>query len=462
MTILECAAALRAKQVSSVELVKQSFARIDRLNPKLNAFMTLVEEQALQQAAERDAELARGADRGPFHGVPIGHKDLFLTKGVRTTSGSKILANYIPDHDAAAVEKLAAAGAVMVGKTGMHELAYGVSSTNPHYGAVRNPWDTDRIPGGSSGGSGAAVASGMVPMATGSDTGGSIRVPASYCGTAGLKPTYGRVSRFGALPLGFSLDHVGPLTMTVRDLAVTLNVIAGYDSRDDASSRRPVPDYVPPTAVSIRGIRVGLPENYYFDRLDGEVESAVRAMFRTAGELGAQIVPVRVPDIAALNVAATIILFSEAPAALEPYLDQRENFGADVLLRLDQGRLVSATDYVNAQRIRRMLIADFADLWKKVDCLFTPTTPIPAPKIGAKTVTIGGVEEDVRVATTWYMRGINALGAPALSMPCGWNREGLPLGLQIVGPPFDEQRLLEIGAALEDASDFHTRRPPEF
>ena len=459
MTIAEAGAMLRAKQISSVEMVKESLARIERLNSRLNAFMTITAEQALREAAERDEEFARGVDRGPFHGIPIAHKDLFLTKGVRSSSGSKILADYLPDHDAAAVEKLAAAGAVMVGKTGQHELAYGISSTNPHYGAVRNPWDPECIPGGSSGGSGAAVAARMVFMATGSDTGGSIRVPAAYCGTAGLKPTYGRVSRFGALPLGFSLDHVGPLTLTVRDCALTLNVIAGFDPRDDASSRRPVPDYVPPAEADIRGVRVGIPENFYFDRLDAEVEAAVRAMFPIAEKLGAKVVPVRVPDIAALNVAATIILLAEAPAALERYLDQRDKIGADVMQRLDQGRLISGTDYVNAQRLRRRLMADFAALWKNVDCLFTPTTPIAAPKIGEATVTLGGIAEDTRAATTWFMRGINALGAPALSVPCGFNRQGLPLGLQIVGPPFSDKRVLEIGAALEDVTGFYKRQP---
>ncbi|HLJ13538.1 MAG TPA: amidase [Bryobacteraceae bacterium] len=463
MTILEAAAALRAGKISSVELIGESLDRIARMNPRLNAFITVLEDHARARAAERDAELARGIDRGPFHGIPVAHKDLLLTKGVRTTAGSKIFADYFPDHDATVVEKLADAGAVLVGKLGLHELAYGISSTNPHYGAVRNPWNRECIPGGSSGGSGVAVASGMVPLATGSDTGGSIRVPASFCGTVGLKATYGRVSRYGALPLAFTLDHVGPLTQTVRDAAVTLNAIAGYDPHDDSSSRRPVPDYVPSAHANVRGLRVGMPENYYLERLDPEVDTAVRAMFHTAEQLGAHVVPVRVPDIAALNTAAMVILSSEASAALEPHLAHRENFGADVLMRLDQGRLLAATDYVNAQRIRRLLIGDFNALWSHVDCLFTATTPFAAPKIGEDTVTVhskgGSTVEDVRAATTWYMRGINALGIPALSIPCGFTNSGLPIGLQIVTAAFDEQRLLTIGAALEDATDFHLRHP---
>lgn len=460
MTVLESAAALRAKKVSSVELVNESLRRIARENPRINAFITVLEDAARAQAAERDAELARGVDRGPFHGVPIAHKDLFMTKGVLTTTGSKVFADYVPNHDATAVEKLAEAGAVLVGKLNQHELAYGITSTNPFYGAVRNPWDTERIPGGSSGGSGAAVAADIVPMATGSDTGGSIRVPAAFCGTVGLKPTYGRVSRYGALPLAFTLDHIGPLTQTVRDAAVTLNAIAGQDPRDESSSRRPVPDYVPPSHVDLAGIRVGMPENYYFDRVHPEIDSAVRSMFQVAERLGAQIVPVTVPDIHALNAASIVILSSEASAALEPYLERRENFSPEVIARLDQGRLIAATDYVNAQRIRRLLIADFNALWKRVDCLFTPTVPFAAPKIGEKSVSVGSGTEEVRIATTWFMRGINALGVPALSIPCGFTAAGLPIGLQIISPAFGERRLLAIGAALEDATDFRSRKPP--
>ncbi|MEO7143216.1 MAG: amidase, partial [Bryobacteraceae bacterium] len=248
-------------------------------------------------------------------------------------------------------------------------------------------------------------------------------------------------------------------TRTVRDAAVTLNAIAGHDARDATSSRRPVPDYVPSTPASIRGVRVGMPENYYLEGLDPEVEAAVRAMFRTAEQLGAQVIPVRVPDIDALNAVAVVILAAEASAALEPYLARRDEIGDEVRLRFDQGRFIAATDYINAQRIRRLFVEEFAELWKRVDCLFTPTTPTPAPKIGENTIAIAGVETDARVATTRFMRAINALGSPALSMPCGFSRSGLPLSLQILGAPFDEQRLLSIGAALEDATDFHKRRP---
>jgi len=449
VTLLEAAAALRRRETSSAELTAAALQRIERLNPSTNAMQTVMADAARERARQADEELARGEGRGPLHGIPIAVKDLFCTAGVRTTGGSSLFANYVPDHDATVVEWLRAGGAVLVGKTGMHELAYGITSSNPHFGVIRNPWDRDRIPGGSSGGSGAAVAAGMVSMAMGTDTGGSIRIPASFCGVVGLKPTYGRVSRYGGMTLGFSLDHMGPLTRSVRDAAAVLNVIAGYDSRDPTSSRRPVENYVPDLEPSIRGLRVGLPDNFYFDRLDPEVDSAVRAAFRTAESRGAEIVPVRVPDIAAINTVARLILLAEASALLEPHLEQRDRFGADVLSLLDQGRLVAATDYINAQRLRGRMQREFAGLWQRVDCLFTPTTPITAPRIGETTVALGGVQnEDVRLASTRLVRGINPLGLPAVSIPCGADRRGLPIGLQIVGPPFAEALILRIAQAL--------------
>jgi aspartyl-tRNA(Asn)/glutamyl-tRNA(Gln) amidotransferase subunit A len=451
VNIREAGAALRSRGVSAVELTRAALERIERLDPQLNAFLRLTGEAALAQARQADAELAAGNDRGPLHGIPIALKDLFLTRGVRTTGGSKVYESFVPEVDSAVGEKLAAAGAVMMGKLNMHELAYGITSSNPHFGPVRNPWNTAHIPGGSSGGSGAAVAAGMVFMAMGSDTGGSIRIPASFCGTAGIKPTYGRVSRYGTLPLGYSLDHMGPLTRTVRDSALVLNAIAGHDRRDPASSRRAVPEFVPEDGCSIRGLRIGIPTEFYFDRLDAEVEAAVRGVGLQAEGLGAILKPVQVPDIPGLNAVARVTLLAEASAVLEPFLKDRTLFGADVLALLDQGRLVPATDYVNAQRLRRRFRRQFDALWEEVDCLLTPATPAPAPRIGDTTVRLGGEDEDVRLAATRLVRGINPLGLPALSMPCGITGAGLPIGLQLVGRAFDEATLLRAGAALEDA-----------
>ena len=440
---------LRARRVSAVELAADAIARIER-HSQLRAFITVTAEQAMEEARQADRELASGVDRGPLQGIPIALKDLFATRGLRTTAGSRVYENFVPDYDATVVERLRAAGAVMLGKLNMHEMAYGITSANPHFGPVRNPWNPEHSPGGSSGGSGAAVATGMAYMAMGSDTGGSIRIPAAFCGTVGLKPTYGRVSRHGVLPLGWTLDHMGPLTRTVRDAALVLNAIAGGDSKDPTASRRPVPDYVPEPHCKIVGLRIGVPENFFFERLDPDVERAVGGALARAEALGASVRPVALPDVAALNAVARVILLSEASAVALPALDRREWFGPDVLALFDQGCLVPATDYINAQRLRRVMRREFDRLWKDIDCFVTPTTPNTAPRIGAPTVSLGGRDEDVRLATTRLVRGINALGYPALSIPCGVSGAGLPIGLQIVGPAFEEGRLLRLGAALED------------
>jgi len=450
VTIREAAEALRLRRFSSVELTTAALARIQRLDSTLRAFITVTAEQALMRARQADDELTAGRHRGPLHGVPIALKDIFLTRGVRTTAGSRIYENFVPDHDAAVVERLEAAGAVPLGKTNMHELAYGITSANPHFGSVRNPWNTERSPGGSSGGSGAAVAAGMAYAAMGSDTGGSIRIPASFCGVVGLKPTYGRVSRYGAMPLAWSLDHMGPLVRSVRDAALVLNAIAGHDRRDTTSSRHPVVDFVPEEGCSIRGLRVGFPEGFFFERLDPDVESSVRGAFARAKSLGATIKPVALPDMAALTAIGRVILLCEATAAIEPHLRQRASFGPDVLALFDQGRLLPATDYIHAQRLRKKMQREFARVWQEVDLLIVPATPNTSPRVGENTIRLGGQDEDVRLATTRLVRGFNVLGLPALSMPCGLSGKGLPIGLQIAGPPMEEALILRAGAALED------------
>lgn len=436
MTIAEAAQALQSRRVSSVELTKQCLDQIAKLNPALNAFITVTGESALARAQDLDRELAGGVDRGPLHGIPIAHKDLMWTKGVRTTSGSKIFADFVPDADAAVVEKLAEAGAVMVGKAGLHELAYGITSDNPHFGAIRNPRNPEHSPGGSSGGSAVAVATGMAFVATGTDTGGSIRVPASFCGVAGLKPTYGLVDRAGVQPLGLSLDHVGPLARTVDDIRIAL------DAMSDPVRRKPAP-------ASIREIRIGLPENFYFDTVAPDVKAAVLGAAHRAEELGARVIPVQVPDVEALNRAGLVILLSEAAAVHQASLHRRGDFGSDVLALLDQGSLIPAADYVNAQRLRKLLLTEFHSLFRGIDCLLTPTTPITAPRIGQTEITLDGVAHDTRMLTTRFVRGFNVLGFPALSIPCGSSSEGLPIGLQMIARPFEENLLLMLGEALE-------------
>ncbi len=442
------AADLRARRVSSRELVTRSLRQIERLDSKLNAFLTVTGETALREAEERDRELASGIDRGPLHGIPIAHKDLMRTKGVRTTAGSRIYADYVPRRDAAIVTKLHEAGAVSVGKTGLHELAYGVTSNNPHFGAIHNPWDLARIPGGSSGGSAVAVAAGMVPFTTGTDTGGSVRVPASFCGIVGLKPTFGRVNIRGVLPLGFSQDHVGPLTRTVRDAAIAFQAMLDEPT-----------DYVPPANPNLTGLRVGWPKNFFMEQVDPEVDAAVRAAFRTAAAVHARVVEIEMPDMQALRAAAATCLLVEAVTVVRPYLDRRADFGIDVLAMLDQGKAIPAIDYIEAQRTRRRIGRQFAKLFEEVDCIFTPTTPITAPKIGQTSVEIRGVTEEVRSAATRFTRVMNALGLPAISIPCGFSRSGLPVGLQIIAAARQEDLLLRIAAAMEDAMALIARTP---
>ena len=436
MTITEAARTLRARRISSVELTKQCLDQIAQLNPVLNAFITVTSDSALARARELDRELARDVDRGPLHGIPIAHKDLMATEGIRTTSGSKIFADRVPDHDASVVKRMAEAGAVMVGKTGLHEFAYGITSDNPHFGTIRNPRHPEHSPGGSSGGSGVAVATGMAYIATGTDTGGSIRVPASFCGVAGLKPTYGLINRSGVQPLGLSLDHVGPLARTVGDLQLAL------DAMSDSARRKPAP-------VSLAELRVGLPENFYFDAVAAEIKDSVQAAAQRAEKLGARVIPMRVPDIEALNTIGLTILLSEAAAVHQTNHRHRADFGADVLALLDQGSLIPAADYVNAQRQRRALVGEFHALFRGIDCLLTPTTPIPAPRIGQTEITLDGTQYDTRILTTRFARGMNVLGFPALSIPCGSTSEGLPIGLQIVARPFEDNLLLKLGEALE-------------
>jgi aspartyl-tRNA(Asn)/glutamyl-tRNA(Gln) amidotransferase subunit A len=442
MNIEDAYACLRARQISAVELLQQSLASVREQQPLLNAFITITEDLAFEQARRADKELASGVDRGPLHGIPYSLKDVFATKGIRTTCGSRIFAEHIPDHDAAVFEKLSEAGAVLVGKNGMHELAYGVTSDNPYFGTIRNPRNTNCIPGGSSGGSAAAVASEQVFFSIGTDTGGSIRVPAAYCGCVGLKPTSGRVSRYGIVPIDFSLDHAGPITRTARDAALVMNAIAGFDRRDDTSSRRPVPNYLPESDASLGGRRLGIPENFFNDRVSPTVAGAFDSVLENAEKLGAKLVPLTVPAPAEINVLGRLILLVEASAAMEPYLARRADFGADVLRLLDQGQLISGADYVNAQRLRRLYQKRWAAVWEHADLILTPTIEIEAPEIGL--TSLNG--EDIRSISTRFARPFNVLGLPAISVPVF--SSGLPVGFQLAGKAFEDPEVISVGALL--------------
>lgn len=436
MTIAEASVRIHRRELTCAALTEQCLDKIADLNPKLNAFITVTADAARMRARELDSELAAGRYRGPLHGIPLAHKDLVHTRGIRTTSGSLLFRDFIPGDNAAVADRLESAGAVLLGKTGLHELAYGITSENPHFGVIRNPHDPERIPGGSSGGAGVAIATGMALLATGTDTGGSIRIPASFCGIAGLKPTYGLVDTRGIQPLGLSLDHCGPMTATVEDAALALSAMCGRS-------------YGTFSEQGMQGLRVGLPANFFFDEVAPEVCVAVRAAAKSAEALGATIHPVEMPDIAALNAAGRIVLLAEASSIYRPYLGKRELFGSDVFALLQQGLLVSGVDYVAAQRVRQEITAQFRRLFRTVDCIFAPATATVAPRIGEREILMGGRMTDVRLATTRVVRGINMLGLPALAMPCGASADGLPIGLQIVADANREDILLRAGAALE-------------
>jgi aspartyl-tRNA(Asn)/glutamyl-tRNA(Gln) amidotransferase subunit A len=434
MTVRELGRQLRERQFSCVELIARVFADIKQRDT-FGSLITLTEEQALGEAAERDAELAAGTDRGPFHGIPIALKDLFYTRGIRTTGGSLVFQQFVPGYDATVVERLRAAGAVSIGKSNLHEIAFGITSKNPHYGFVLNPLNPERIAGGSSGGSAALIAGKFLPMALGTDTGGSIRIPASYCGITGIKPTYGRVSRHGVLPLAFSLDHAGPLGSCVEDCALAMNALADGD-------------FSLPALTSLKGLRVGVPKDFFFDRIDEEVAAAVRKSVSKMEQLGATLVEVNLPNMNEANAAARIVQLSETAAIYVNYTDPKM-FGEDVWALIEQGRMIMGHEYVNAQRVRTLFRQHFDALWKEMDVMATPTTPITAPLMEQDNVRIGGVEENVRIATTRLVRSINFLGEPALSMPCGKNSAGMPIGLQLISAPFTEARLLQIAKTLE-------------
>jgi aspartyl-tRNA(Asn)/glutamyl-tRNA(Gln) amidotransferase subunit A len=394
-------------------------------------------EQAWVTAHERDEELATGKDRGPFHGIPVALKDLFYTRGVKTTAGSLVYKDFIPTYDATVVERLHEAGAISIGKTNLHEIAFGITSKNPHYGFVLNPLDPQRLAGGSSGGSAALVAGKFLPMALGTDTGGSIRVPASFCGIAGLKPTYGLVSRHGVLPLAFSLDHVGPLGSCVEDCALALNALVGGQ------------DYNVPAAADLKGLRAGVPRTFFFDRLADDVRAAVEGALEQLRRLGADVRDVETPDFNEMNATARVAQLAETAAIYVNRTDKTQ-FGEDVWALLEQGRMIMGHEYVNAQRLRTMFRRQFDELWTSVDVLVGPTTPMTAPLLEQSMVTIQGQEENVRMAATRLVRAINLLGEPALSIPCGQGNDGMPVGLQLIAAPFGEAMLVRVGKTMEE------------
>jgi aspartyl-tRNA(Asn)/glutamyl-tRNA(Gln) amidotransferase subunit A len=453
-TIEELAPRLERRELSPVELTEAVLRRIEQLDERLGVFITVTAEQAREDARRAEAEIARGEYRGPLHGIPISLKDLYNTAGVRTTAGSKILADHVPAEDATSVARLRQAGAVILGKVNLHEFAFGPTGINPHYGTTRNPWNPECVPGGSSGGSGVAVAVGMGCASMGSDTGGSIRIPAALCGVVGLKPTYGRVSRWGVFPLAWSGDHVGPLTRSVRDAAYVLDATAGHDLRDPASSDRPVPDLGRSLTGDARTVRAGV----LLDLLHG-VDDEVRSVFDeavgTLRGLGLRVSELSVPESRHGAAGNTVMIFAEAGALHQHWLAERpEDYGEDTRARLELGAMLPAVHYLKGQRARAAVIARFEQVWQEYDVLLLPTVPNGAPRIDV------GLESAVRNRLTANTRLFNALGAPAISVPSGFTPAGLPVGLTIAGRAFDEASVLEVALAYERATDWSTRRPP--
>ena len=471
LTIEAARSAIQERKTTATALAEEHFANIEKLDPQIGAFLTLSHKRALAKAAEIDDLAAMGEKVPPLGGVPVAIKDVMVTRGVRTTAGSKILSHYVPPYDSTAVARLEAAGAVVLGKVNCDEFAMGSSNENSAWGPVRNPRDLSCVPGGSSGGSAAAVAADMAVAALGSDTGGSIRQPASFCGVVGLNPTYGRVSRYGLIAFASSLDHVGPITKTVKDAAIVLGVIAGRDAMDSTSADVPVPDYLSELGKPVRGLKLGIPGEYFGEGLDGEVRKAVEAAIEKLAQQGCDIVPISLPRtkyavptyyiVATAEASSNLARFDgvrygyrakDAHTLAEMYCRSRdEGFGPEVKRRIMLGTYALSAGYyeayyLKAQKVRGLLAQDFEEAFKQVDAIVTPTSPTAAFKLGEK------VDDPLAMyLADIYTVTANLVGIPGISVPCGETKDRLPIGLQILGKHFDEATVLKVAHGFEQA-----------
>jgi aspartyl-tRNA(Asn)/glutamyl-tRNA(Gln) amidotransferase subunit A len=460
-SMTELARLIATKAVSPVEVVRVHLDRIAALDRDLRAYITVCADTALEAARAAEAALVSGQAVGPLHGVPYALKDLYDTAGVRTTGGSRIFADRVPAADATVVRRLAQAGAILLGKLNMVEFAYGPEGLNAHYGHARNPWDrgVHRMAGGSSSGSGVAVAAGLAPGALGSDTGGSIRIPASLCGITGLKPTYGRVSRAGVLPLAWSMDHVGPMTRSAADCALMLGAMAGYDPADASTSVLPVPDYLAALTGDVKGLRVGLLRSGFLDGATPEVRAAVEAAAKTLAAAGAVVDEVTLETMKYVPAASLAVVGVEALAYHADLLRTRASeYDPDIARRLRLGAFVGGVHYVRAQQVRALVRAEVDAALARRDVLLAPSTPIAAPAVDERQTMLGDGPSDVRGALIRFTRPFNFSGHPACALPCGFTAGGLPIGLQLVGRPFDEATVLRAADAFQRLTDCHTRR----
>ena len=457
LTIREASGLLRDGGLSPVELTRAYLDRIERLDDTLQAYITVAGDSAMDQARQAEAEILRGDYRGPLHGIPIALKDLYDTKGVRTTASSKIMAERVPSEDSTTAARLKAAGAVLLGKLSMNQFALGGPDPTSGFPMAHNPWNLEHTPGGSSSGSGTAVAAGLCMGALGSCTGGSIRGPASYCSIVGLKATYGRVSRSRVVPLSWTLDHCGPMTWTVEDAALMLQAIAGYDPQDPTTSRAPVPDYSASLTEDIKGLTIGVPRHFFFaddPLIDGETLSTVETALGALEGLGGHVEEVTVPSLKYAGIAQVVIMVSEAFTYHRRNLRSRpEDYGELTRSRFHTGALFTSADYIQSQRVRNVVKREFAEVLQRVDVIASPTMCCPAPRFGKS-----------EVSRTWRMPSFtgpyNLTGMPAISVPCGFTPAGLPVGLQIAGKPFDEPTVLRAAYAYQQHARLFDQRPP--
>jgi aspartyl-tRNA(Asn)/glutamyl-tRNA(Gln) amidotransferase subunit A len=461
LSLAEASDLIQKRDLSPVDVVDACLRRIEATNETLKAYITHY-DQAREVAKAAEAMVAADHWLGPLHGIPLAVKDNIALRGLRSTAGSKILAEWIPEEDATVTARLRGAGAIFIGKTNMHEFAWGGTTDNPHYGTARNPWDTERFPAGSSGGSGAAVASRSCYGALGTDTGGSVRLPSAVNGIVGIRPTIGRVSNYGVIPLAWSLDTVGPMTRTVQDCAIMFNVVAGHDPRDPGSALESTTDYTADLGMGVKGIRIGLISDYFFCHLQRAVHDAVRNAIAVLRDEGASTHEVRIENIHG-NISAQLTVESCEPSTYhQDWLRSRPgDYGEDVRTLLEVGSLIPSTTYLQAQRYRQLLRGEFMAAFKSVDVFVCPTLPFTATAVGATTVVIeNGVEEDMLSAIMQYTGVPSLTGLPALIVPGGFDEQGLPIGIQIIGRPFDEATLFRVGAAFQSVTEYHKRVPP--
>jgi aspartyl-tRNA(Asn)/glutamyl-tRNA(Gln) amidotransferase subunit A len=450
LSVAEMSALIQEKMVSPVEIVKAILSRIDALDSRLKSYITVCADTALAEAEEAESEIGKGEYRGPLHGIPISHKDISLTRGVRTTAHSRVLLDFIPAEDATHVSRLRGSGMILLGKTNLTEFACGAMEL---FGVPQNPWNLEYYAGGSSGGSASALAAGLAIAATGTDTGGSIRVPASFCGIVGLRPTFGRVSRFGVFPVSWSMDQVGPMARTVTDCALLMSVMAGLDQRDPTTAAVPVPNFTSSLDKGLHGVVLGVPQKYFLEGLAPDIEAAFRETLIMFEELGAKVEPINMPHACDLYPVMEVIMmveaFGEHAATLRRHYT---DYATKTRRRLASGAFYTAADYQHALRIRALWIKDVRSALSSVDALLTPTVPTTAFTVKAQL--------DVPPDCGQFTRPFSLSGNPALSLPCGFSKNGLPIGLQIVGRPFDEPLLFQVGAGYEMATSWHKKRAP--